>query len=171
MLSGAGERGVSLSTSTTKKVLIDRFDRSAVKGFVSPHRMAGADGVELLSDLGQAILVPLSQIKTLSFVRDWDGKSVLGERREFLARPKTAGLWVEFVFRDGDRLEGVIPSNLQLIDALGYSVTPPEAAGNAQKVFIPRQALTEVNVLGVVGARKARPSRRESLQITLFPVD
>jgi hypothetical protein len=160
-----------LTTSTTKKVLIDRFDRSQVRGFASPHSMAGAEGVELLSHDGQAVLIPYEQIKVVSFVRDWDGKSVLRERREFLARPKTSGIWVEFVFRDDDRLEGVLPANLQLIEARGYAATPPESAGNAQRLFIPRQALSEVNVMGVVGAKRQKAPKRETLQITLFPVE
>ncbi len=133
--------------------------------------MAGIEGVELISHEGQAVLIPYGQIKVISFVRDWEGKSVLRERREFLARPKTSGIWVEFVFRDGDRLEGVLPANLQLIEAHGYAATPPESAGNAQRIFIPRQALTEVNVMGVVGAKRQRAPKRESLQITLFPVE
>jgi len=104
-------------------------------------------------------------------VKDWDGRSVLGERREFLARPKTAGLWVEMIFLDGDRLEGVISSNLLLVEAAGYAVTPPESAGNAQKLFVPRQALSAINVLGVVGSKRIKQPRRESAQITLFPID
>ena len=160
-----------MAASTTKKVLIDRFDRAVVRGFVNPQAMTGEDGVELLSDHGQAAVVPYSQIKALSFVKDWEGKSVLGERREFLARPKAAGLWVELAFRDGDRLEGVISSNLLLLEAVGFAIMPPEAAGNTQKVFVPRLALSAINVLGVVGAKRARQPRRESAQITLFPTD
>ncbi len=160
-----------MGASTTKKVVIDRFDRAAVKGFANPQAMAGEAGIELLSLDGQAATVPYAQIKVLSFVRDLDGASVLAERREFVARPKTAGLWVEFRFRDGDRLEGVVSSDLLLLPVAGYYATPPEAAGNAQRFFAPRQALSAVNVLGVVGAKKARQPRRESAQIALFPVD
>lgn len=133
--------------------------------------MAGSDGLELLSTDGQVATLPYTQIKVLSFVRDWDGRSVLGERREFLARPKSSGLWIELVFRDGDRLEGIIPSNLLLVDPAGFTVTPPDGAGNAQRLFVPRQALSSVNVLGVVGVGRTRPQRRESAQITLFPTD
>ena len=56
-----------LAASTTKKVLIDRFDRSTVRGFVNPQAMSGAGGVELLSLDGQASTIPLEQIKALSF--------------------------------------------------------------------------------------------------------
>lgn len=162
---------VQLSSTTTKKVIVDRFDRAAVRGFVNPQSMAGQDGLEVLNTDGQLAVIPYGQIKVVSFVRDWGGKSVLGERREFLARPKASGLWIELVFRDGDRLEAVIPSNLLLIEAAGFTVTPPDGAGNAQKLFVPRQALSAVNVRGVVGIGRARPQRRESAQITLFPTD
>jgi hypothetical protein len=107
------------------------------------------------------------------FVRDLEGPPLSTERREFLARPKTIGLWVAITFRDGDRLEGTVPNNLLLMEPYGFALTPPEASGNTQRVFAPRQALTEIQVLGVVGSplrpsRKAKPSTE---QIKLFSED
>jgi len=125
-----------------------------------------------MSPDGSVGIIPYAQIKAVSFVRDWEDTGVLGERRQFLARPKTAGLWVEIRFRDGDLLEGVLPNNLLLVEPLGYSFTPPEAAGNAQRVFVPRQALEEITVLGVVGGKRKKPDRGAATQqIRLFGED
>jgi hypothetical protein len=161
-----------LSGSTTKKVVLERFDRSPVRGFVNPQNYLHPEGVEIMTPDGSVGQVPYGQVKAVSFVRDLEGPGVLGERREFMVRPKTAGLWVELRFRDGDKLEGVMANNLLLLDASGYGLTPPEAAGNAQRVFVPRQALEEVAVLGVVGGKRKRTERApEVQQIRLFGED
>lgn len=125
-----------------------------------------------MSPDGSVAQIPFSQVKAVSFVRDLDGSGVLSERKEYLARPKTAGLWVELCFRDGDKLEGVLSNNLLLLEPYGFGLTPPEATGNAQRIFVPRQALEEATVLGVVGGRRKRPERdTEIRQIRLFGED
>ena len=158
-----------MSGSTTKKVILDRFDRERIRGFVHPQSYLHEAGVEVMSPDGSVVVVPYVQIKAVSFVRDPDGDGVFQERREYLARPKALGLWVELRFGDGDLLQGVLPNNLQVLEAHGYTFTPPETAGNAQRVFVPRQALVEVIVLGVNGTKK-KPVRSAAdvQQISLF---
>jgi hypothetical protein len=76
---------------------------------------------------------------------------------------------VELRFRDGDSLQGVLPNNLVLLDFHGYAFSPPETSGNAQRVFVPRQALEEVLVLGVNGTKKKpHPRPADAQQIRLF---
>ncbi len=153
-----------MSGSTTKKVILDRFDRERICGFVQPQSYLQPGGVEVMSPDGSVGLVPYTQIKAVSFVRDLGGEGVFSERREFLARPKALGLWVELRFRDGDLIQGVLPNNLQMLEPQGYAFSPPETAGNAQHVFVPRQALAEVQVLGVNGTRKKPAVRQPDLQ-------
>jgi hypothetical protein len=160
-----------VSGSTTKRVLVERFDRETVAGYVNPQSFLQGTGVELIRPDGSIALFPLDQIKCLCFVRDLDGLAVSAERRQFLVRPKAAGLWVELRFRDGERLEGLIPNNLLQLDTTGFSITPPDAAGNTQRVYVPRQALAELVVLGVIGSparRRPREPERPQ-QIRLFP--
>lgn len=153
-----------MSGSTSKKVVLERFDRAPLRGFVHPQAYLQAEGIEVMRADGSLALVPLEQVKALSFVRDLEGPGVLSERREFLARPKSAGLWVELHFRDGDLLEGVLANNLLLVEPAGYSVTPPEATGNAQRVFVPRRALAELVVLGVIGGKHRKPAQAAASQ-------
>jgi hypothetical protein len=158
-----------VSSSTVKRVVVERFDRERMRGFVNPQSCLLAGGLEVLSPDGSVAQVPYSQIKAVSYVRDPEGNGVLSERRGFLARPKTAGLWVELKFRDGEILEGVLPNNLLLADEHGYVLTPPEAAGNAQRVFVPREALSELVVLGVIGGKRRRAEPNQpAQQIRLF---
>ena len=62
-----------MSASTAKKVLVDRYDRSLLRGYVQPQSYRTPDGLELMSPDGSLTIVPYLQIKCVSFVRDLDG--------------------------------------------------------------------------------------------------
>lgn len=151
-------------------MLVDRYDRSRIQGFVQTQSLMQGSEIQLLSADGTVVRLPGSQVKTVSFVREFDAPSIWEERREFLARPKAPGLWVELHFRDGSRLEGVIPNDLLLLEGSGVMLTPPDTAGNTQRVFAPRQSLAGAMVLGVIGVtrRRARRAPAKEGQITLF---
>jgi len=160
-----------MGASTAKKVLVDRYDRSLLRGYVQPQTCRTPDGLEVMSPEGAVSIIPYPQIKCVSFVRDLAGPSALCERREFLARPKSAGLWVELQFRDGDSMESTISNNIMEMEAEGLFATPPESSGNAQRVFVPRAGLSAVQVLGVVGkpkTKRERPAAVTPRQFKLF---
>jgi hypothetical protein len=72
--------------------------------------------------------------------------------------------------RDGEILEGILSNNLLALEPYGFTIIPPDPYSNNQRVFLPKAALTNVQVLGVVGSplrkRKAKPVPKE--QIGLF---
>ena len=158
-----------MAGSTTKKAVIRRFDREALTGYVNPSSYQQLTGIELLLADGNLATVPYGEIKTVSFVRDFDAPNETA-RQVFNTRPKMEGLWVGFQFRDGDRMEGVMPNNLLPAEPHGFTVIPPDPYSNHQRMFIPRSALRSVEVLGVVGSplkkRKAKVPPKE--QIGLF---
>jgi len=158
-----------LAASTTKKAVIRRFERESLAGYVNPVSCLQPAGVELLSAEGNVSLVPYDEVKSISFVRTFDSADE-PERRVFNTRPKMAGLWLSFRFRDGDVIEGILPNNLLQLEPLGFNVIPPDPYGNQQRVFVPRTAVLAVEVLGVIGSplqrRKAKPVPKE--QIGLF---
>jgi hypothetical protein len=155
-----------LASSTNKKVHIRRFDRESLAGFVNTTTYLTPAGVELLHRSGNVQVVPYGEIKALYFVRDFPAGEP-EERRAVMSRPKPDGLWIRLIFRDRDTLEGVIPNNLLQIDAAGFLVIPPDST---QRIFVPREALSEVQVLGVVGSplRQARKKPPAKEQIGLF---
>ena len=61
-----------MATSTTKKAVIRRFQRENLAGYVNPLSYLQPTGVELLSAEGQVVNVPYAEIKSVSFVRDFD---------------------------------------------------------------------------------------------------
>jgi hypothetical protein len=157
-----------LAASTNKKVLVHRYDRETLAGHVNPAVYLLPEGVELVTTQGNLLVVPYVDVKSVAFVREFD--SAEPERQVFQTRPKTQGLWVSLQFRDGDRMEGIVPNNLMSLEANGFTLTPPDPFGNQQRIFIPRSSLLAVEVLGVVGSplkkRKAKPAGQD--QIGLF---
>ena len=57
-----------MAVSTTKKVLITRFDREPLAGFVNPQSYLQAEGLELLSQGGAVSVVPYAEIKLVCFI-------------------------------------------------------------------------------------------------------
>jgi hypothetical protein len=157
-----------VAASTNKKVLVHRYDRETLAGHVSPTVYLQPEGVELQTTQGNTVIIPYPDVKSVAFVREFDAPGA--ERMVFQTRPKMPGLWVSLQFRDGDRMEGIIPNNLMLLDMAGITLTPPDPFGNQQRIFVPRPSLAAVEVLGVVGSplkkRKPKPVPKE--QIGLF---
>ena len=156
-----------MAGSTNKKVLVARFDRETLQGFMGEP---GPGDIELLTPEGALLRVPLSETKAVCFVRDFEGAEGWTKHRAFHSRPKQPGLWVRFFFRDGDTIEGMLPNNLLVAEPGGFSVVPPAPTFQNQRVFIPREALTGVQVLGVIGSPlrkrpKAAPGPDQQLEM------
>ncbi|MBZ5600956.1 MAG: hypothetical protein LAO79_01465 [Acidobacteriia bacterium] len=161
-----------MAGTTNKKVLIARFDRESLRGFVQTPGGFGADAVELLTPEGSIVSIPYSETKAVCFVRDFDGADSWREQRSFAARPKTPGLWVRLVFRDQDSMEGMIANNLLLVEPGGFSIIPPDPTFQNQRIFVPRAALADVQVLGVIGSplrrKPAKKVEQEEGQLEMF---
>ena len=139
-----------MASSTAKKVVVRRFDRESLSGFVNPFSYLQPHAVEVLKPDGTLAILPYAEVKSVAFVKDFEGDPP--GRPIFLTRPKLEGLWVRMVFQDGEVMDGILPNNLLSWDIAGFTVTPPEPDGNHQKIFVPRQALRGIQVMGVVGS-------------------
>ncbi len=149
-----------MSASTTKKVYVRRFDAVTVHGYASPQTYLRPDGIEVLDRSAQVLLIPYSEVKGVYFVREFQHNPEAKQKTVFATRPKQDGLWVRFTFRDGEILEAILPNNLLLVEEQGVTATPPDPNANAQKVFVPRAAVQELTVLGVIGSPVRRPKRK-----------
>ena len=157
-----------MASSTTKKVLVRRYDRETLAGYVNPAAWLRPEGAELMSIEGVAAVIPYPDIKLVAFVRDFEGGGE--ERQVFQTRPKMEGLWVGVRFRDGEFMEGIVPNNLLQLESTGITLTPPDSTGNQQRIFVPRTSALSVEVLGVVGSplTKRKPKTAPKEQIGLF---
>jgi hypothetical protein len=155
------------ASTTHKKVVVLLLDRSQQQGFLNPAGLGGENTVEILSREGEYQTLDLTKIKSIHFVRDFTEDFQL-ERKSFLSRPKLDGLWVRLRFRDGDEIEGIVSNDLLDLLVNGVRLTPPDLHGNSLWIFIPRTALTEMKVLGVVGIARRRPAAATPSQPKLF---
>jgi hypothetical protein len=157
------------SSSTHKKVIVLLLDRSAVRGYVNPANLGRTEKLNLLTPNGEHQEIELVDVKSVHFVREFTERFE-PERKAFFSRPKLDGLWVKVRFRDNDSIEGIIANDLLDLLEHGVQITPPDLHGNSLRIFIPRTALAEMKVLGVVGVarRAARAAAAAEPQPKLF---
>jgi uncharacterized protein DUF6982 len=156
--------------STHKKVVVELLEKKLVRGYLNPARLPQAEIVDLLTPHGAHEEVALAKVRAIYFVRSLDDDIEM-ERKTFLSRPKLDGLWVRLRFRDGGSLEGVIPNDLLGLQDNGLQMTPPDFNSNTDRIFVPRTALTEFTVLGVVGIARRKPAAVAAAQPRLFTED
>jgi len=187
-------------SSAHKKVIVRRFLGDTVPGylplarFVRSRATSKADdrAIDLLDLSGRILSLPLADIKYICYVRDFNLNDPANPerltRRTFLARPRTEGLWLRLTFHaatpssstaataEADIFEGLAPLDLALADDMlddaGLFLIPPDIRSNTQRIYIPRTAITDLQLLAVITS----PSRRKpvpgsstpSLQDDLF---
>ncbi len=154
-----------------KKVLVRRFAGDVLAGYLAlsgftRHEPPATHVLELLDLGGRVLPLPLDTIKMVCYVRDFNladtaAPERLG-RRSFLARPRAEGLWLRLTFNGGDTLEGLAAADLSFlmsaVEDHGLHLTPPDIRSNTQRIFVPRSAIAELQVLAVV----TTPSRRKA---------
>jgi hypothetical protein len=133
------------------------MDRKSLRGFLNPARLQDSSALDLLTPYGEHEEIPRQKIRAVYFVRDLN-EDFEPERKTFLSRPKLDGLWVKIRFLDDGLLEGVIPNDLLNLMDQGLFLTPPDFHANADRIYIPRSALAELTVLGVVGIARRKPA-------------
>jgi hypothetical protein len=143
--------------STHKKVVVVLADKKPLRGYLNPSRLGHSEPIDLLTPNGEHEQIPLAKIRSIYFVRDFSD-DFEPERRAFLSRPKLDGLWVRLRYADNETLEGVVPNDLLSLLDNGFQITPPDLNSTTDRIFIPRSALAEVTVLGVVGIARRKPA-------------
>ena len=153
--------------STHKKVVIVLSDKKPLRGYLNPSRLGQADPIDVLTPEGEHQAIPLARVRSIYFVREFSDEFE-PERKAFLSRPKLDGLWVRLRFTDGETLEGVVPNDLLSLLDNGIQFTPPDLNSGTDRIFVPRAALAELTVLGVVGIARRKPAAAASAQPRLF---
>ncbi len=155
--------------STHKKVIVRKIDRDSVTGYVG-EAFVKEGKLELLNTAGNVVSIELREVKGVYFVRELGDSEAL-PRKTFTSRPRTEGLWVRLRFRDNEIIEGIMSNDLLQEGTYGFLINPPDTGANTQRIFVPRQALAEMTVLGVIGEKKSqRRGRRpeDTRQVPMF---
>ena len=154
--------------TTHKKVVVRKMDRDSVNGYVGAVFVA--DGkLEIMNTAGNVVAIEMHDVKGVYFVREFgDSESLV--RKTFTSRPRVEGLWVRLRFRDNEIIEGMMPNDLLQEGAEGFSIIPPDPSSNTQRIFVPRSALAEMSVIGVIGEKPGRRGRRpeDTRQVPMF---
>ncbi len=165
-----------MSSSTAKRLILYRFDRAPVEALVHADAYLQEAGIELMMRDGSLQVIEYRIVKALCFAAEGAPADLFSAHIAFERRPKTQGLWASFRLIDDDVLEGVLGHNLAEWPAQGYLMTPPKASAYRQRVFLPRQAVRETALLGLIGkgstfdgkAAKKKMERDEARQLSMF---
>jgi hypothetical protein len=173
-------------SNSRKKVIVRRFSGDTIPGYLSHASIVRNQSIDLLDLSGRILSLPLSDIKTICYVREFNLADTQNPerltRRSFLARPRSEGLWLRLTFRSGDLLEGLASTDQTLLDSLiddaGLYLIPPDTRSNTQRLYVPRSAIAELQLLAVITSPSRRPAvnerpAKETLQDELFhlPLD
>ena len=154
-----------------KKVIVRKLSRDWLSGYLPPSAFVVQEQAEMLDLSGKLVSVPMAEVKWICFVRDFQsGDANQPERllrKTFVTRPRSQGLWVRARLKDNDLIEGLAPNDLTLLDGEGIFLVPPDTRSNTQRIFLPRQALAELDILAVIKTG-ARRGPGEPLQESLF---
>jgi hypothetical protein len=158
--------------SAQKKVVVRRFEGSPAWGYLAQEGFRQGETVELMAIDGRSNPIRINEIKWIATVRDFNLDDTreperLG-RKTFRARPRGDGVWLRLRLLDGDTLEGLADLGLGLLDTAimdgGLFLTPPDARGNTLRLFVPRSALTGMEVLGWVTAPSRKAARAKPIR-------
>lgn len=161
-----------------KAVIVRKFSRDWCAGYTEANFGQLASDLEILDLNGKVLRIGWDQVKWICYIRDFPSSlsdQAFPERllqKRFAVRPRTTGVWLRLTLKDGEELEGLAANDLSLIDGAGLLLTPPDTRSNTQRIYIPRQAVQSLEIVGLVGAsRRKRAEERFPIpeQPELFP--
>jgi len=162
--------------SQRKPVIVRKFSRDWCAGYAGVSFGQNAAELEILDLTGKVLRIGWDQVKWVCYVRDFPaGETANPERllhKRFSIRPRTPGLWLRMTLTDGEELEGLAANDRSLVEGAGLLLTPPDTRSNTQRIYVPRQAIETLEVVGQIGAaghKRTDAASRAAEQPELFP--
>ena len=154
-----------------KKVIVRKLSREWLSGYLPPSAFVVQERIETLDLAGKLISVPLAEVKWVCFVRDFQSGDALQPerllRKTFVSRPRSPGLWIRARLKDNDLIEGLAQNDLTLLESEGLFLIPPDTRSNTQRIFLPRQAVAELDIVAVIKTG-VRRGAADAVQESLF---
>jgi hypothetical protein len=152
-------------SSSRKKAIFRKFSRNWLAGYLPAGDFAHAGLVEMLDLDGKVVQLAVDDLKWICYVRDFNSGELNNPerlvRKTFAGRPRGEGLFVRARLKDGDLIEGLAGNDISLVASDGLFLTPPDLRSNTQRLWIPRTALEELEVVAVIGATKKKTAAHE----------
>lgn len=162
--------------SQRKPVIVRKFSEGWCSGFAGASFERMDEELEILAQTGKVLRIGWEQVKWVCFVRDFpSGETANPERllhKRFSTRPRTPGVWLRMTLTDGEELEGLAANDRSLVEGKGLLLTPPDTRSNTQRIYVPRQAIQTLEVVGLIGAaarKRSEAAGRAMEQPELFP--
>lgn len=161
--------------SNRKPVIVRKFTREWCAGYAASTFAPEAPQLEILDPAGKVLSMGWDQVKWVCYVRDFPApgaEQANPERllhKRFATRPRSSGLWLRMTLKDGEELEGLAANDRSLIEGAGIFMAPPDARSNTQRLFVPRQAIQSLEVIGLIAPRRSRRADILRQQPELFP--
>src|ERR1700689_3942402 len=149
-----GRRRPEHMAVSRKKVIVRKLSRDWLSGYLPPSSFVVQEQAEILDLAGKLISVHMSEVKWICFVRDFQSGDVNQPerllRKSFPTRPRSQGLWVRARLKDNDLIEGLVQNDITLLAGDGLFLIPPDSRSNTQRIFLPRQAVVELELVAVI---------------------
>jgi hypothetical protein len=151
-------------TPKQNDMLVIQFGDRTAKGYTDVHQWPSADDGDLTSNPpvfrrngGEAAEeIPLEGVKAIFFVKSFEGKWHDDLRfHDHLPAPEC--LWVRVTFLDGEIIEGLISNDMHFVVHSGFYMAPIDPEGNNWLIYVLKNKLKELQVLGVRPAPKNLP--------------
>jgi len=165
--------------SIRKPVIVRKFSREWYAGYGGASLGENAAELEILDLSGKVLAISWDEVKWVCYVRDFPAPSLANSaaqanperllHKRFAVRPRTAGVWLRMTLTDGEELEGLAANDRSLVDGAGLLVTPPDTRSNTQRIYVPRQAIQTLEVVGLIGASGRKRATATTKQPELFP--
>jgi len=121
---------------------------------------------DLLTPDGEHIEVPLGKVRSVFFVREFSD-DFEPERKAFSAGPSSMACGYAFATTTAKRSKASFPTTCFPCLITGLQITHPDLNSTTDRIFVPRAALSEVTVLGVVESPAASPRRLQPPPLNL----
>jgi Family of unknown function (DUF6982)/PilZ domain len=144
--SASPETASAEAASAFQKIVVRFADGTILKGFSQdfhPTRPQFSLWPSINAVPSDRVNVPVSQLKAVFFVRDFQGNPAYRERKTFVSR--TQGRRVEVTFTDGEAIVGTTLNYRP--DGQGFFVSPADAGGNNTRIFVVGTAVRRVRFL------------------------
>lgn len=162
-------------SSSRKKAIFRKFARDWFAGYLPAAEFVHGGQVEMLDLDGKVVQLAVEDLKWICYVRDFNSGELNNPerlvRKTFAGRPRGEGLFVRVRLKDGDLIEGLAGNDVSLVTSDGLFLTPPDLRSNTQRLWLPRTAIEELDVVAVIGAAKKKivpPVEEEAAQEKLF---
>jgi hypothetical protein len=160
----------STMSSSRKKVILRKWTEEWLPGYLPPADFQHTGRIELLDLDGKVQSLNPAELKWVCFVRDFNSGEIANPerllRKTFAGRPRASGLWLRATLNDDDVLEGLAANDLSLVTSNGLFLTPPDTRSNTQRIFLPPSSITQLEVLGLIGApARPKPGARRTSEL------